>query len=345
MKTQIIKANNNTLTSDDLIHVSKLINDDQPVAFPTDTVYGLGCNALSKTAVSKIYAIKGRPTDNPLIVHISSISELYELAHTSDLAMQLANNFWPGQLTMILHKKDMFPKEVTAGLDTVAIRLPSSLIARAIIRNGRKPIAAPSANVSGRPSPTQAKHVITDLYGKIPIIIDGGPCKFGLESTVIDLTSNTPTILRPGPVTINEIEQCIGNIEYESVDMLKELPKAPGMKYKHYSPTAVLTVFNGDIQTIVRNINAITATNSYKKIGIMATIQTHKLYHISDNVVVFTVGDRDEPNTIAANLFATLRDFDEFNVDEIYSESFYDSSLGHSIMNRLNKAATNRIEL
>lgn len=323
---------------------SDIIKNGGLVAFPTETVYGLGADGLNPKAVKKIYQAKGRPSDNPLILHISSIDELYPLIKTiNPLAKELINVFWPGPLTIIFEKSEIVPLSITAGLDTVAIRFPVNKIARAIIKKSKTPIAAPSANSSGKPSPTRASHVKFDLDGKIDMIIDGGACEVGLESTVIDVTQNIPIILRPGAITKEMIESVIGEVNIDKAIIGKPdtnlKPKSPGMKYKHYSPKAKIIIVDGKQENVIKTINdfAKQAELENKKVGIMATAQTKNLYDSAFEI--FDIGDRNNLSAIAANLFKMFRKFDFLNVDIVYAESFEENNLGLAIMNRLKKAA------
>lgn len=323
---------------------SNIIKGGGLVAFPTETVYGLGADGLNPKAIKKIYEAKGRPSDNPLILHISSIDELYTLIKgITPLAKELINAFWPGPLTMIFEKSDIVPKCITGGLDTVAIRFPINKIARAIIKNSKTPIAAPSANSSGKPSPTRASHVKFDLDGKIDMIIDGGACEVGLESTVVDVTGDIPVILRPGAITREMLQAAVGKVDIDAAIMGstdKDLkPKAPGMKYKHYSPKAKIIIVEGNQDNVIKAINSLAKQSELegKKVGIMATVQTKDLYDSSYNI--FNVGDRNDLTAIASNLFKFFRKFDFLNLDIVYTESFAENNLGAAIMNRLKKAA------
>lgn len=313
------------------------------VAFPTETVYGLGGNGLDASACRKIYEAKGRPSDNPLILHISDISQLDPIvSKIPEKAKAIMNKFWPGPLTIIFPKAECVPKEITGGFDTVAVRFPSHKIARLIIQEAGLPIAAPSANSSGKPSPTRASHVEFDLFGKIDMIVDGGATEVGLESTIIDVTNETPMLLRPGAITREMIEEVIGHIDVDPAVFSKPdknlVPKAPGMKYTHYSPKASVILVKGDIEKVVEKINNL-AENDEKqgvKVGIMATLQTKDKYSFG---TVLDVGDRENPETIGSNLFKMLRKFDFLGVDVVYSEVFDEAGEGAAIMNRLNKAA------
>lgn len=316
------------------------------VAFPTETVYGLGGNALDADASRKIYAAKGRPSDNPLIVHISDLKELPALVEeVPELARKLAALYWPGPMTMILKKSRKIPYATSGGLDTVAIRMPSDPVARALIRCAGVPVAAPSANTSGRPSPTSAQHVVEDLSGKIDMILDGGAVAVGLESTIVDLTGDTPTLLRPGAITAEMLEDALGKLELDpALDHPLQAgvhPKAPGMKYRHYAPKAEMTLVEGKREKVIAEINRLTADGiaAGKKVGVIATDENRGAYPLGD---VKYIGNRSDEAEIAHNLFAVLRGFDADGVDLIYSESFSDQNLGRAIMNRMKKAAGHR---
>ena len=314
------------------------------MAFPTETVYGLGGNAFDSTASARIYEAKGRPSDNPLIVHIAETEALTELAEeVPESAYRLAEAFWPGPLTMILKKSDKVPKTTTGGLDTVAVRMPSDEIAAALIRLSGVYVAAPSANASGRPSTTKAEHVIEDLDGKIDVIIDGGASAIGLESTIVDLTGEVPLILRPGYISAEQLAEVLGEVQFDEAVLKRSasenvVAKAPGMKYRHYAPKAPLYIVEGKSEEVIRFINteAVKHAAEGRIVGILATEETKKHY---TGGMVFCAGKRANAETIAAGLFDTLRSFDETGVSVIYSESFADNPLGTAIMNRLLKAA------
>lgn len=344
MKTIVKKINEKDMEPGCLKDAASILQKEGLVAFPTETVYGLGGDALDTEAAKKIYAAKGRPSDNPLIVHIADIDSLRELTkEVPEKAYQLANKFWPGPLTMIMNKSNKVPYGTTGGLNTVAIRMPSNKIALQLIRESGVCIAAPSANTSGRPSPTNAEHVIEDLDGKIDMIIDGGAVGIGLESTIVDLTAEIPTILRPGYITKEMLEEVIGTVEIDKAIIAKKMdpnlkPKAPGMKYKHYAPKADLTIVEGVEQAVVDKINEYAAQKMEDgyQVGVIATDETFARYKAS---CVKTIGSRHDEEQIARGLYAVLRDFDEQQVDVIYSEGFADNKLGQAIMNRLLKAA------
>ncbi|MDE4542813.1 L-threonylcarbamoyladenylate synthase [Thermoanaerobacterium sp. R66] len=313
------------------------------VAFPTETVYGIGANSLNPDAVAKIFIAKGRPQDNPLILHIAEFQDLFKYAkNVPNDALKLARQFWPGPLTMIFEKSDIVPPINTAGMNTVAIRMPSNKIAHALIKRAGVPVSAPSANLSGKPSPTDASHVISDLYGRVDMIIDGGSCDVGVESTVVDMTGEIPTILRPGGITKEMIMEVVGSVDVDPIvykkPSLDVKPKSPGMKYKHYSPDAEVYIVKGNIGDVIKKIQELTEfqLNNGKKVGIMATEQTCEKYR---NGEVLVVGSREKPETIAKNLFRCLREFDKKGVDVVYAEGFDYDEIGLAIMNRLEKAA------
>lgn len=317
-----------------------LLMEGEVVAFPTETVYGLGANALSREAVDKIFKAKGRPSDNPLIVHIAEKSQLNELVREiPDVAKKLIDRFWPGPLTLVLKKAEGIAENVTAGLDTVAVRMPDHPVALAIIAAAGLPIAAPSANVSGRPSPTTAQHVKEDLDGRIAGIIDGGATGVGVESTVLDCTEAVPMILRPGGITKEQLEQVIGQVQADPALLVdNQAPKSPGMKYTHYAPKAPLTIVEGSIDAIQSLVNE--ARRSGKKVGIMTTEEAKTGYEAD---VVVACGVRSDLATVARDLYGALREFDEHELDVIYAEAFPDTEVGAAIMNRLRKAAGQRV--
>lgn len=313
------------------------------VAFPTETVYGLGADALCESASAKIYAAKGRPSDNPLIVHIAEYAALSAIAaEAPPEAEKLAAAFWPGPLTMIFKKTDRVPRATTGGLDTVAVRMPDHAAALAVIRAGGGYIAAPSANISGRPSPTRAEHVAEDLNGRIDMIVDGGPVGIGLESTIVDMSNGKPMILRPGYITPEMLAPIVGEVPLDPAITggrgFTGAPKAPGMKYRHYAPRGDLAVVEGAPENVCALINRMAAeclADGYT-VGIIATEESKGLYPLG---IVKSVGTRRRGETIAANLYAALREFDELGADYIFSEAFDDEGIGRAVMNRLLKAA------
>ena len=312
------------------------------VAFPTETVYGLGANALDEEAAKKTYAAKGRPSDNPLIVHVANAEVLEVIAEqVSDKAKLLIDKFWPGPLTLIFNKTKYVPYGTTGGLETVAVRMPADEIALALIRAGGGFVSAPSANTSGRPSPTSASHVADDLAGKIDMILDGGSVDIGVESTILDMTAEPPMILRPGAITKEMLEEVIGEVAVDAALLSEETgeaPKAPGMKYRHYAPKAQLMIVEGETEEVVKAIKQISyeQTRLGYHVGIIATNETVDAYTTG---IVKTIGARSNENSIAKNLYKVLREFDEEEVSYIYSEAFEEEGLGNAIMNRLEKAA------
>lgn len=346
MNTQIYKVDGNAIEYDKIKEAAAIIREGGLVAFPTETVYGLGADALQPEASKKIYAAKGRPSDNPLIVHISKFEDLVRIAkEVPQEAEKLADAFWPGPLTMIVNKNEQVPYETTGGMDTVAIRMPNHPIALELIRESGCLIAAPSANTSGRPSPTLAEHVAEDLSGKIPMILDGGEVGIGIESTIIDLTEDVPMILRPGYITKEMLEEVIGTVMVDPgiiASNSKKKPKAPGMKYRHYAPKANLIVVDGEREAVIEKINGLTKEGHAqgKKVGIIGTDETASFY---GGDLVLSMGAREDEDGIARHLYRILREFDEADVDVIYSESFVTPRIGQAIMNRLLKAAGHQV--
>lgn len=344
MKTEIIKIDKENINKRLLNKAVKTIRAGSVVAFPTETVYGLGVNGLDESAVRKIYKAKGRPSDNPLILHISDRQQLIPLvSNLPKIASKLIDRFWPGPLTIVLKKSEIVPDIITGGLDTVAIRMPKHPIALELISQSGFPIAAPSANISGKPSPTKAEHVIQDMKGKIPLIIDGGRTGVGLESTVLDLSTRIPRILRPGGITLEDLQKVIPNLVQDEALINMDLkPKSPGQKYRHYAPKAEMIVYNGEIERVIERINLEVEKNlnKGKKIGIMATEETRDKYKAD---LILSVGSRKNVETIAANLFATIRELDGEGVDLILAEGIKDDNLGNAIMNRMVKAANRKI--
>ena len=345
MNTLFWTVDKNELKSTSYPHIqqaAKLLQQEEVVAFPTETVYGLGANAYSDKAVAKIFQAKGRPSDNPLIVHISNKNQLTELVDNIPAhAEKLMEKFWPGPLTVIFPKKNNASELVTAGLDTIAIRMPDHPVALALIEESGLPLAAPSANLSGKPSPTTAKHVVDDLEGKIAGIVDGGPTGVGLESTVVDCTTEFPIILRPGGVTKEQLEQVVGEVDVDPAlasENVELKPKSPGMKYTHYAPIAPLYIVEGDVDYLQHVVDKSRADG--KVVGVLSTDE-HIERVVAD--VIFSLGTQADLATVAANLYEKLRQFNETNVDVIYSESFPAVGVGVAIMNRLNKAAGHKV--
>ncbi len=342
MKTILGKLNGIEADRELLQQAAQIIKRGGLVAFPTETVYGLGADGFNEEAAKKIYAAKGRPSDNPLILHIAEENQLKQIVKKiPEKAKKLMESFWPGPLTIILEKKENVPYTTTGGLDTVAIRMPNHLGALSFLKAVQTPIAAPSANTSGRPSPTKAEHVLEDMKGKIDMILDGGEVGIGIESTIIDMTS-VPMILRPGFITQEMLEEKIGDVfldpALQNGLQEKERPKAPGMKYRHYAPKADLTIVEGELSRVIDQINRLTAqkVSEGKKVGIIATEETKKFYK---HGIIKVIGTRKKEETIAKHLYSILREFDEDKIDVIFSEAFSEKAFGQAIMNRLIKAA------
>lgn len=330
----------------DLKLAAELLRQGENVAFPTETVYGLGGNAYAEAAVKNIYAAKGRPSDNPLIAHIYNVAQLDEFTEGgNEMAQQLMDAFWPGPLTLILKKKPgVLPDCVTAGLDTVAVRMPNHPVAKKLLQLADVPVVAPSANLSGKPSPTTADHVIHDLDGRIAAIVRGGSCMVGVESTVVDATGDVPIILRPGAVTREQLEQVLGvKVQTASGNVADtETPQAPGMKYKHYAPEAPVYICTGTPEEIAEKIQSRLMGKDAGRIGVMVSHQLRQMLHNLDESLAVDLGNRDDLPEITRNIFAALRYFDEQGVSIIYTEEFPDNEIGAALMNRLNKAAGNQ---
>lgn len=339
MKTKIFKMNPDKPDITELKICADIIKNGGTVAFPTETVYGLGANALDVDAVKKIFAAKGRPGDNPLILHISKPEDIEKYATIfTDEAKNLAKVFWPGPISLILPRKETVPDAVTGGLNTVAFRIPSNKIARELIALSDLPIAAPSANLSGKPSPTEGSHVIDDLFGKVDAIIDAGKCKVGLESTVVDMVSSPAAVLRPGGIPFEQIRMLIPDLTNEYSVSENQAPRSPGMKYRHYSPNASMVIVKGPGNQTIDKINSLTAQNS--KAGVLCSIETMGKYNSHNKICI---GSNKNSEEIAANIFDSLRMFDKLDVDIIYSEYFGDGPMGDAIMNRLLKAASHEV--
>lgn len=346
METKVVTIDHNAMDETILQEAGRIIRKGGLVAFPTETVYGLGGDALNRESAKKIYAAKGRPSDNPLIIHICNIEDLEPVvSEIPEEVYRLAEAFWPGPLTIILNKSEMVPRETTGGLDTVAVRMPSHPVAQKFIEYAGGYVAAPSANVSGRPSPTKAKYVIEDMTGRIDMILDGDGIDIGLESTIVDMTGEVPMILRPGYITKDMLEKVLGEVSVDKTILdinCKEPPKAPGMRYRHYAPKGQLTIVEGDVIKTIEKINELTqdAHLNGEKVGIIGTEETKNLY-LGDSVK--SVGKRRDEESIARTLYTILREFDDEDVSVIYSESFSECSMGQAIMNRLLKAAGHQI--
>ncbi len=348
MKTIIKKTTENDAFS----MASDILRNGGLVAFPTETVYGLGGNALDPRASEKIYAAKGRPSDNPLIVHIANRADVAELAsEIPPIAEKLMDRFWPGPMTIIFNKKDIVPKETTGGLDTVAIRMPSHPDAARLIRESGVYIAAPSANASGRPSPSTAQHVEEDLSGRIDMILDGGPVDIGIESSIIDVTGDVPVILRPGFITRKDFSELIGEVYIDPAIIKPDptlRPKAPGMKYTHYAPKGSLTIIEDKAapaevtENVISTSNRLTAEAAAegKRAAVLTTRDQADKYS-SENIILLGEGASGEE--VAKHLYSALRECDDIGAELIYSESFNRDELGGAIMNRLLKAAGQKL--
>lgn len=343
MKTQYIQIDQNNPDLVQIESAAAIIRQGGLVAFPTETVYGLGANGLDSLAVQRIFAAKGRPADNPLILHIAERDELAALVRESPAWLApVLDRFWPGPLTVVLPRANCVPDIVTAGLDSVAVRLPSLAAARALIRVAGVPIAAPSANLSGRPSPTTAAAVLADMADRIEMVLDGGPCDVGLESTVLDCTTVIPTILRPGAVTLEMLEQCLGRVQVADAIAVgaASVPRAPGMKYRHYAPAAPLVLFSHDAvqgrQGLLARLHE--AQRTGQKVGAIVSVEVAAL--LPDAVEVVIHGSRENPAEAATALYQSLRWFDTHPVDIIFAEGVPELGIGRALMNRLYKAAS-----
>ncbi|WMC94130.1 L-threonylcarbamoyladenylate synthase [Kineothrix sp. MB12-C1] len=351
METKIVLMDEQSINEKILADAGDIIRSGGLVAFPTETVYGLGGDALNEKSSERIYRAKGRPSDNPLIVHICRREDMKAIVkEVPETAWKLAEVFWPGPLTMILHKSEKIPYTTTGGLDTVAVRMPRHKVALAFIEAAGGYIAAPSANTSGKPSPTLAKYVEEDMSGRIEMLIDGGEVGIGLESTIVDLTEEIPMILRPGYITKAMLEEVLGEVKVDRTilsDTTDKAPKAPGMKYRHYAPKGNLTIIAGTQEDVVKEINrrAERMREGGEKVGIIGTDATISLY-IGDSIK--SAGKREDEESIARALYRILREFDDEGVTAIYSEAFDDTAksggIGQAIMNRLLKAAGHHIE-
>lgn len=345
METKRVYINSQAPDSEDIEEAAELIRRGQLVAFPTETVYGLGANALDGNACAEIFKVKGRPQDNPLIVHVSNFEMVRSLVSGwNEKAERCVRAFWPGPLTLVLPKTALIPDTVSAGLDSVGIRMPNNPIALSLIEKAGVPIAAPSANLSGKPSPTNGIHVWNDLKGRIPLILDGGACDVGLESTVLDLTGEIPCILRPGGITKESLEEVLGEV---AVDRPSENrpPKAPGMKYRHYAPKGELYLLIGERAKILMRIREEIqkAHSRLKKVGILCTLESAADLHNQRPELLFVLGSEERPEEVAANLYEGLRICDEQGINIILAEGISENGLGFAIMNRLEKASGHNI--
>ncbi len=343
-KTLLLKVNPHEPEIEEIRTAAEFIKKGGLVAFPTETVYGLGADALNVKAVLALFEAKKRPLDNPPIVHVENVKDVYRLAKSvPPKAERLVKKFWPGPLTLIFRRSEIVPDMTVASLDTIAIRMPRHEVALALVRESGCPIAAPSANLAGKPSPTSAKHVFDDLNGRIDAILDAGPTRIGVESTVLDLTVDPPQILRPGGTPWEVLKKILGDVKlHPLVAAEKELPiektRSPGMKHKHYAPNAEVIVVEGDVPAVIRKVKEL--ANSYvrkgSRVGVLATDET--IAHYKANVVK-SLGSKYNLAVVAKNLFRLLREFDAEGIDVIVAEGVPAEGLGLAVMNRLRKAS------
>ncbi len=342
MNTNIIKINNIIDDEEKMKEAAQIIKDGGIVAFPTETVYGLGSDALNEDAVKKIFIAKGRPQDNPLIVHVASKNIQSLVEDTPDIAQRLIDKYWPGPLTLILKKKSIIPDMTSANLDTIGIRMPNNEIALKLIEMSNTVIAAPSANISGRPSPTDVERCIDDLSGRVDCIVGGKKSDIGLESTILDCTVNPPIVLRPGGITLEMLKEIDNRIEIDGAIMKKSTgdlkPKAPGMKYRHYAPKAKVKIISGERKKTIEKIKEIVDyyIDNNKKVCILTIQENEKEYNKGIKVVL---GSKENLLMVAQNLFESLRKCDDLGADVILAEAYEEKGVGIAIMNRLNKAA------
>ncbi|MDG6929111.1 MAG: threonylcarbamoyl-AMP synthase [Nitrososphaerota archaeon] len=325
------------------MRAAELIRRGEVVAFPTETVYGLGADATSASAVDKVYQAKGRPSDNPLIVHIASFQQLRSVVRNPpERVRELAAYYWPGPLTLIFEKSASISDAATAGLGSVAVRMPAHPVALELIRRSGRPIAAPSANLSGRPSPTLPEHVLADMEGRIPLLLDGGPATYGVESTVLDMTADPPMILRPGPVTAEDLAPLVDGVAFGGGT--EGQPRAPGMKYTHYAPKAPLLLVVGGANSVADKMLPVARlkVSGGATVGLLCTDET--LERFPPDIPAVSLGSRFAPYGMAKNLYASLRKLDEMGVGSIVAEGFTGDGIYATIMNRLRKAASEIIE-
>ena len=325
------------LTQQDVDRAAELLAQGALVGIPTETVYGLGANGLDEAAVARIFEAKGRPQDNPLILHVPSAEWIIRYCQAvPQAAFELAYNFWPGPLTMVLERRECVPDRVTAGLDTVGVRCPDHDLCRAVIAKAGVPVAAPSGNLSGRPSPTTAEHMLEDMDGKIEAVLDGGACQVGVESTIVDLTCYPPRLLRPGGVTLEQLELVLGRVEVDDAVRRRmdegEQPRAPGMKYRHYAPVAPVTVVKGSPEAAAEYI----AAHSTPGDGVGCFEEFISKF---PDRVVENLGPTEDVAAQARRIFDALRAFDHTEVGRIWAQCPEDTGLGLAVANRLNKAA------
>ena len=348
--TRIIKIDPDNIDVEALKECTEVLKNGGLVCFPTETVDGLGASAFNEKAVENIFKAKGRPNDNPLIVHISDYEMLPLVTcctgEQTERLMKLGNEYWPGPLTMIADRDSAVPETVSFGLKTVGIRMPEHPVARRLIELAGVPVAAPSANLSGKPSPSQARHVIEDLKGRVDVIIDGGDCRVGVESTVLDITSEEPMILRPGAVTLEDVKKVLGaggQCDWRCGVKEGETPRSPGMKYTHYSPEAEVIMYEGDNELVKRNIKiaAMSCLLKGEKVGVMTVDENAAFYDMMPNVL--SLGSREDSLSQASNLFRLLREFDERGVAKVFAEALPTGGVGDAVMNRLFRACGGNI--
>jgi L-threonylcarbamoyladenylate synthase len=343
-KTLVLAVDAQNPEMDKIRKAADFIKRGGLVAFPTETVYGLGADALNATAIRSLFEAKRRPLDNPPIVHVCDAKDVYRLAKTVPAKAELLmRRFWPGPLTLIFEHSSIVPSVTVAGLDTIAVRMPRHDVALALIKESGCPIAAPSANLAGKPSPTLARHVLEDLDGHIDAVLDAGPTHIGVESTVLDLTVDPPQVLRPGGTPFEALLKLLKRVELNPVATANKIlsvekARSPGMKHKHYAPKAEVVVVEGDIEAVVDRVNELIARYKAcgKKVGVLTTNETFKSYSAD---AVKSLGSRRVLADVARNLFRLLREFDAENVDVIIAEGVSTEGLGLAIMNRLRKAA------
>lgn len=344
MKTRIYKISSSNVDAVAIKEAGEILRRGGLVAFPTETVYGLGGDALNDASAARIYAAKGRPVDNPLIVHLGRIKDITAIAlEIPEVFYTLAEEFWPGPLTMILKKSPLVPDSTTGGLKTVAVRMPNHQTALKLIEMAGGFVAAPSANLSGRPSPTKSKYVIEDMDGRVEMIIDGGETEIGLESTILDLTTSRPEILRPGSVTKEMLDPIIAtNFPDIMENSSPNVARAPGMKYRHYAPKGRLIIVDGEEKAVISYINAQVRKEKEAGLltGVIASSETWKNYDADE---IKCIGARQDEEGIAHNLYRVLRELDDKITDVIYSETFSSEGIGQAIMNRLLKAASYQV--
>lgn len=347
MKTKVIEIHS-IEEIDKIKEAAEGLKAGELVVFPTETVYGLGANGLDEDAIAGIFEAKGRPKDNPLILHIADQEQVLDLVKIiPPIGQDCMDMFWPGPLTLIMERSKIVPDSITGGLETVAIRMPSHPIAHAILKEAYIPVAAPSANTSGRPSPTRVEHVLEDMMGKVSIIVDGGITDVGIESTVLDITGEKPVILRPGGITKEDLEELLGiEVDTDQATIAAEeglVPRSPGQKYKHYAPKAEATLFAGNLTNVAKEVNHRIAKNPSKKTAVLATTETMDMYQGMD--LLINMGSREHLEEVAQNLFDCLRKCDEEGIEVIYVEGFEFQGLGVGIMNRLLKACGGKVVL